>query len=43
MAEIELNVLHRQCLDRRVSNRATLQAEVTAWHDRRNAAGRPLA
>ncbi len=39
MAEIELSVLSRQCLDRRLPDRATLQIEVTAWQDRRNAAG----
>jgi len=39
IAEIELSVLSRQCLDRRVPDVATLQAEVAAWQDRRNAAG----
>jgi hypothetical protein len=39
IAEIELSVLGRQCLDRRLPDRATLQTEVTAWQDRRNAAG----
>jgi hypothetical protein len=39
IAEIELSVLSRQCLDRRVPNFATLQAEVAAWQDRRNTAG----
>jgi hypothetical protein len=39
MAEIELSVLSRQCLRRRIPDRATLQAEVTAWAARRNAAG----
>jgi hypothetical protein len=39
IAEIELSVLSRQCLDRRLPDRATLQTEVTAWQDRRNAAG----
>jgi DDE superfamily endonuclease len=38
MAEIELSVLARQCLDRRIRDRATLQTEVSAWADRRNAA-----
>jgi hypothetical protein len=42
MAEIELSVLRRQCLDRRVPDHAALQAEVTAWQDRRNADGRPI-
>src|SRR3712207_2724083 len=39
MAEIELSVLSRQCLDQRVPDCATLQAEVAAWTERRNAAG----
>lgn len=42
MAEIELSVLSRQCLDRRVPDGATLQTEVTAWQDRRNAAGQAI-
>ena len=39
IAEIELSVLSRQCLDRRVPDFATLAGEVAAWQDRRNAAG----
>ena len=39
MAEIELSVLSRQCLDRRVPNFESLQAEVAAWQERREAAG----
>jgi hypothetical protein len=35
MTEIELSVLARQCLDRRVPDVATLQAEVRAWHEHR--------
>jgi hypothetical protein len=31
MAEIELSVLQRQCLDRRLGDRATLEQEVAAW------------
>lgn len=42
MAEIELSVLSRQCLDRRVPDRATLEAEVAAWAGRRNTAGGPV-
>jgi transposase len=37
MAEIELSVLSRQCLDRRVPDFETLQAEVAAWQERRDA------
>jgi len=40
MAEIELCVLKRQCLDRRIYHAATLRSEVAAWQERRNAADR---
>jgi hypothetical protein len=36
MAEIELSVLSRQCLDRRVPDLETLQREVTAWQAQRD-------
>ncbi len=36
IAEIEVSALGRQCLDRRLPDQATLQAEVTAWTARRN-------
>lgn len=39
MAEIELSVLSRQCLDRRVPDFESLQSEAHAWQDRRDAAG----
>ncbi len=39
MAEIELSILSRQCLDRRIPDRETLAAEVAAWQERRNVAG----
>lgn len=38
MAEIELGVLSRQCLARRLPSKATLRTEVAAWEQRRNAA-----
>jgi hypothetical protein len=38
MAELELSVLARQCLDRRIPDLATLRAEVAAWEADRNAA-----
>jgi hypothetical protein len=38
MAEIELSVLERQCLHRRLGDRATMQREVAAWVAARNAA-----
>jgi hypothetical protein len=37
VAECELSVLARQCLDRRIPDRATLEREVAAWQERRNA------
>lgn len=36
MAEIELGVLQRQCLDRRIDNKPFLSSEVYAWQLRRN-------
>ena len=36
MAEIELSVLSRQCLARRIPNKNTLTAEVSAWEKTRN-------
>ncbi len=39
MAEIELSVLSRQCLARRIPDTATLQQEVAAWEALRNAKG----
>ena len=38
MAEIELGVLGRQCLDRRLADKATLEREVAAWQQERNSA-----
>src|SRR5215218_2845990 len=39
MAEIEIGVLRRQCLDRRIDNRRRLERETAAWGRERNAAG----
>jgi transposase len=39
MAEIEISVLHGQCLDRRIGERDVLIAEIEAWEQQRNAAG----
>ena len=36
IAEIELSVLSRQCLSRRIADQETLKHEVQAWQDRRN-------
>jgi hypothetical protein len=38
MAEIELSVLQRQCLDRRLGTRTTIEREVAAWVAARNEA-----
>jgi hypothetical protein len=37
MAEIEIGVLSRQCLDRRIPDQQTLRREITAWEAARNA------
>ncbi len=42
MAEIELNVLAAQCLDRRLPDRATLAGEAAAWQASRNADRRTI-
>jgi hypothetical protein len=38
MAEIEIGILERQCLDRRIPNEAMLRMEVAAWQECRNEA-----
>ncbi len=38
MAEIELGILGRQCLARRIDNAEQLEREVDAWETSRNAA-----
>ena len=42
MAEIEIGILSRQCLDRRIASRELLQAEVDAWQAARNAEERTI-
>ena len=42
MVEIELSVLARQCLDRRIPDEETLVWEVAAWEEGRNAQGNPV-
>jgi hypothetical protein len=37
MAETELSILSRQCLDRRIDSPELLTAEVAAWEQTRNA------
>jgi hypothetical protein len=39
MAEIELSVLHRQCLKARIPDQAILIEKVAAWETRRNVQG----
>ena len=36
MAEIEIGVMARQCLDRRISYQSTLRQEIDTEQDRRN-------
>jgi DDE superfamily endonuclease len=40
MAEIELSVLSRQCLDRRIGEIGVLRSEIAAWQQKRNAASK---
>lgn len=42
MAEIEIGILSRQCLDRRIASRELLQSEVDAWQEARNAEERTI-
>jgi len=42
MAEIEIGILTRQCLDRRIDDRQLLRAEVDAWQHERNALQRTI-
>jgi hypothetical protein len=36
MAEIELSILQRQCLDRRIPDEDRLKREIAAWEIQRN-------
>jgi hypothetical protein len=42
MAEIEISILARQCLARRLSDHASARREVKAWQQRRNAERRGI-
>jgi DDE superfamily endonuclease len=42
MAEIEVGILSRQCLDRRIETRELLQSEVDAWQAARNVQQRTI-
>jgi hypothetical protein len=37
MAETEINIMGRQCLDRRLDNQGLVAEELMAWEDERNA------
>jgi hypothetical protein len=37
MAETEINIMNRQCLDRRLNSQSLMAAEVAAWEIKRNA------
>ncbi len=43
MAEIELSVLGRQCLNRRIESAEVLASETSAWSSRRNAASATIS
>ena len=38
IAEIEMSILSRQCLNRRIADKATLEREVASWNSQRSAA-----
>jgi hypothetical protein len=42
MAEIELSILSRQCLDRRIPDQETLKKKIAAWQEKRNAIAQPM-
>jgi len=42
LAEIELSILSRQCLDRRIPDQKTLKTEVKAWMEKRNNHSSPM-
>ena len=43
IAEIELSILGRQCLDRRIGSATELDTECAAWELDRNAQGCPVS
>lgn len=42
MAEIEISILERQCLDRKIKDESILKKELLAWQNRRNKAGKRI-
>ena len=43
MAEIELSILSKQCLDRRIPDQETLKQEVQVWMEHRNNVSAPMS
>jgi hypothetical protein len=42
MAEIELSILSRQCLNRRIPDSTTMEKEINAWTTKRNVPEKPM-
>jgi len=42
MAEIELSILSRQCMGRRIPDQETLKKEISAWQEKRNVMALPM-
>jgi hypothetical protein len=42
ITKIELSILSRHCLDRRIPSQETLKMEIAAWQEKRNAISRPI-
>lgn len=42
MVEIEIGVLRKQCLDRRIAERTELESEIAIWQQRRYASGEKI-
>ena len=41
MAETEISIMNRQCLDRRIDDAGVIRSEVAAWEEDRNREGLP--
>jgi hypothetical protein len=42
MAEIELSVLSRQCMNARIPDQDTLKKQITAWQEQRKTISSPM-
>jgi len=42
MAEIELSILSRQCLNRRIPDRVSMRKQIAAWEDTRNSSPKAM-